>query len=138
MRDLRKDLELCKKAQEEYRQICRLETSGYFIPLQPGSVLTKFFWEALESWPETIKRALAAEDRGKELETTLKIMEKQLEIAAKEITNINSEFDTCPSEYDRELTCTCNSTIADVYRCWRERWKQKTLAELEGDKDERA
>lgn len=115
----------------------------------------KFIAEARTGWPEAIQRAMIAEAmnnilremmrdsnaewkkqceqaeaRVKELETTLKIMEKQLEIATKEITNVNSEFDNCPSEYDRKLTCTCNGTIADVYRCWLERWKQKALAEL--------
>lgn len=66
-----------------------------------------------------------------EMADVLERLEKQLDIAAKEIST-TPDGDMCPSDYDGELTCTCNGTIADVYRCWRERWRQKASATLEG------
>jgi hypothetical protein len=66
----------------------------------------------------------------------MRCLENQLEIAAKEISSVNLEYDTCPSEYDSNIICTCNGTIDDVHRCWRERWKQKALAAIEGGTDD--
>lgn len=70
-----------------------------------------------------------------EMADALECLEKQLEVAAKEIST-TPDGDMCPSDYDGELTCTCNGTIADVYRCWRERWRQKVLAVLEGGNED--
>jgi len=73
------------------------------------------------------------DNAGRELLERVRELEKQLEIAAIEITKAQKEYDMCPSDYDGELNCVYEGTIADVWRCWRKRWEQKALAALEGD-----
>lgn len=66
----------------------------------------------------------------------MQLLERQLEIASKEITDANSSIgdygDLCPAEYDNSIKCSCSGTISDVWECWRKRWRDKALADLEG------
>ena len=78
----------------------------------------EFIATAREGWPEAIKRALIAE-------AEVELLRKQLLIAAKEITSTADGYDLCPTEFDEEMTCTCHSDIAQVYNCWRLRWRNK-------------
>lgn len=59
----------------------------------------------------------------------VKELEKQLEIAAKEIASTGGDCEICPSDFDEVHTCTCDSDIAQVWKCWRQRWEKQALAD---------
>jgi len=98
--------------------LIRHPTTGIIgVSKRPG-FNAQFIAEAREALPYWLQR--------------VRELEKQLEIAAKEITSVPACYDMCPADYDVDVECCgcTDATISDVYRCWRKRWEQKALAEL--------
>jgi predicted nuclease with TOPRIM domain len=118
------EAEMCQKLEQERDE---LRADIAFLMQEYGESNEPMSKDAVE-----LKERCHILKERDELRARVEELEKQLEIAAREITKAHEEYDMCPSDYDGKLTCVCNGTIADVWRCWRERWRQKALAMLEG------
>lgn len=87
MRDLKADLELCEAAtKDDWEEIVDIIKTSFeeceyehcYLKYKP--IHGRFVATAREAWPEAIRRAIAAEERVKELEQQIRDLERDVAV----------------------------------------------------------